>query len=91
MQLKLKPLTIDNSQTQIFEEFRCLVLKPLYVDENLRKTVKVSSGSFLRSNFKDCLTSIVCFIATSQEGYLFQFCDSGMLTFLVRCTWIKNQ
>lgn len=78
IQLKLKPLLIENGQKQVNEEFKCLTMKPLYVDQTINKsTQQMESNKFLKSDFRQCLNSVACMIATQQEAYLYQFCDLG--------------
>lgn len=69
---------IENAQKQIMEEFKCMILKPLYIDENLNKNQTNCQGNFLKSDYRKCLNSIVCMVATQQEGYLHYFTDNGI-------------
>lgn len=77
IQLKLKPIIIENSHKQITEEFKCFVLKPLYIKQ--KKMLNNDYERYLKSDYRHFLNSIVCMIATQQEGYLYQFCDLGKL------------
>ncbi|KAJ8917277.1 hypothetical protein NQ315_002294 [Exocentrus adspersus] len=74
IQLKLVPITIENAQRQVTEEFKSMVLKPLYIDQSLNKPFD-ESDRFLRSDYRRCLNSVACLIATQQEGYLYYFDD----------------
>ncbi|KAF5303309.1 hypothetical protein FQA39_LY10048 [Lamprigera yunnana] len=78
IQLKLRPITMENTQSQVMEEFKCLLLYPLYGNEN--KKSYGSESKLLRSNYRKCLKDVVCIISTLQEGYLFQFSDSDLDT-----------
>lgn len=71
--MKLVPILVESAQRQITEEFKCMVLKPLYIDETLNKT-KLRE-ELLRSHFGGSLNSVVCMVATQQEGYLHYFSD----------------
>ncbi|XP_017770886.1 PREDICTED: Hermansky-Pudlak syndrome 3 protein homolog isoform X2 [Nicrophorus vespilloides] len=78
VQLKLRPIMIENAQKQISEEFKDLVLKPLYIDEALNKAGnKYSDETGLCSTHRGNLHSVACVIATQQEGYLYHFNDKG--------------
>ncbi|KAI4454775.1 hermansky-pudlak syndrome 3 protein [Holotrichia oblita] len=79
IQLKLKPIMVELSQKQVAEEFKCMLLKPLYVNQNLTKTQKEADNpNIFRSRYDHLLHSIVCVITTQQEGYLYQFRDSDL-------------
>lgn len=54
-----------------------MVLKPLYIDSSLNKNNSRKDNKFLRSDFETCLNSVVCVVATQQEGYFYHFDDSG--------------
>lgn len=86
LQLKLKPMVIEGAHRQIMEEFKCLVVKPLYVQNN-SKTKKSDSNKkpLLRSEFGSCLNSVVCMLTTQQEGYLYMFCDNSDQTSVDNC------
>lgn len=71
LQLRLKPMLIEGAHRQIAEEFKCLVVKPLYVPGGARR-----KRGLLQSEHVANLRSVVCFLATQQEGYLYMF-DSG--------------
>ncbi|XP_044260158.1 Hermansky-Pudlak syndrome 3 protein homolog [Tribolium madens] len=73
IQLKLIPILVENAQRQITEEFKCMILKPLYIDENLNK---IKDTKILTSDYRKCLNSVVCMVATQQEGYLHYFCEN---------------
>ncbi|KAJ8939346.1 hypothetical protein NQ318_005707 [Aromia moschata] len=75
IQLKLVPIMIESAQRQVTEQFKSLILKPLYIDQNLNKS-SPDSDRFLRSDYSKCLNSMVCIIATQQEGYLYYFDDA---------------
>lgn len=81
VQLKLVPIVIESAQRLISEEFKCMLLKPLYIDESLNKTNNSieCDNKFLRSDYRRCLNSVVFMIATQQEGYLYQFNDAGII------------
>lgn len=72
IQLKLIPILVENAQRQITEEFKCMILKPIYIDENLNKTNK-DTQNLVFSDYRKCLNSVVCMVATQQEGYLHYF------------------
>ncbi|XP_025834263.1 Hermansky-Pudlak syndrome 3 protein isoform X2 [Agrilus planipennis] len=74
VQLKLRPLLIENAQNQIVEEFKCIVLKPLYV-ENVDKTSDKTHQSYFRSNYRQHLKGVAFMVTTQQEGYLYHFND----------------
>lgn len=69
---------IENAQRQVAEEFKSMILKPLYIDQNLNKA-SLENDRFLRSDFRKCLNSVACIIATQQEGYLYYFDDRGKI------------
>nr|XP_023016560.1 uncharacterized protein LOC111505899 [Leptinotarsa decemlineata] len=75
IQLKLIPILIESAQRQVTEEFKSMILKPLYIDQSLNRTTEKSTNHVLRSNFSKCLNSVLCIIATQQEGYLYHFDD----------------
>lgn len=77
IQLKLIPILIESAQRQVNEEFKSIVLKPLYIDQSLNKCSRNCDTKFLRSDYSQCLNSITCMIATQQEGYLYHFDDAG--------------
>lgn len=77
IQLKLRPIIIENSQTQITEEFKCLIMRPLYVEGSFKRSDGSDCYKLLKSNYRDSLAGVVCIITTLQEGYLFQFCNNG--------------
>lgn len=85
IQLKIKPVLIENAaqNAQVIEEFKCMVVKPLYIEANL--CGKETKKGFLRSNYTNLLHSVVCMIATQQEGYLYQFCDADVQTNADNC------
>lgn len=84
IQLKIKPVLIENAaHKQVIEEFKCMVVKPLYIEQSLCKEGK--KGGFLRSNYSNLLHGVVCMIATQQEGYLYQFCDAETQTNTDNC------
>lgn len=75
IQLKIVPVLIENpTQKQVIEEFKCMVIKPLYL--YAKETTTTKKDGFLRSNHSNLLHSVTCMIATQQEGYLYQFCDT---------------
>ncbi|KAJ8953684.1 hypothetical protein NQ314_007292 [Rhamnusium bicolor] len=76
IQLKLIPIMIESAQRQVVEEFKSLILKPLYIDQNLNKSSCDCDSKFLRSDYRRCLNSMACVIATQQEGYLYYFDDA---------------
>ncbi|KAG5889875.1 hypothetical protein JTB14_018922 [Gonioctena quinquepunctata] len=76
IQLRLVPVLIESAQRQVTEEFKSLILKPRYIDHSLNKTTMGSDKKILRSEFHACLNSVVCVIATQQEGYLYHFNDN---------------
>lgn len=80
IQLKIKPVLIENAaqNAQVIEEFKCMVVKPLYIEANLCSKETKKGVGFLRSNYTNLLHSVVCMIATQQEGYLYQFCDADV-------------
>ncbi|XP_063922297.1 uncharacterized protein LOC135136807 [Zophobas morio] len=75
IQLKLIPILVESAQRQITEEFKCMILKPLYIDESLNK-VKDGESRLLRSDYRKSLNSVVCMVATQQEGYLHYFSEA---------------
>lgn len=80
VQLKLTPLLIESGQKQVKEEFKSFVLKPLYVDQSINKTGHYTEqNKYLKSEYRQCLNSVACIFTTQQEGYLYQFCDSGKI------------
>ncbi|KAB0791054.1 hypothetical protein PPYR_02854 [Photinus pyralis] len=83
IQLRLKPIIIENTRSQVVEEFKCLVLHPLYCEGS--KCADGGVPRVLRSGFRGCLKEVVCVITTLQEGYLFQFCDAESDTNLDNC------
>lgn len=83
VQLKLRKIIIETSNSQSAEEFRCLSIRTLYVGGGNRKTI----SSALQSKHKQNLNGIVCVISTQQEGYLYYFMDNGEMTmFFTRIT-----
>lgn len=69
---------MELSQKQVAEEFKCMLLKPLYVNQNLIKNhPSLDNPNIFRSKYQHLLHSVVCIITTQQEGYLYQFTDSG--------------
>ncbi|RZC40531.1 Hermansky-Pudlak syndrome 3 protein -like protein [Asbolus verrucosus] len=76
IQLRLVPILVESAQRQITEEFKCMVLKPLYIDESLNKPPKECEGRLLKSDYRKCLSSVVCMVATQQEGYLHYFSET---------------
>ncbi|KAK5638906.1 hypothetical protein RI129_013201 [Pyrocoelia pectoralis] len=83
IQLRLKPIIIENTQSQILEEFKCLILHPLYCEGN--KGSDSGIPRILKSGYRGYLKDIICIITTLQEGYLFQFCDADVDTNLDHC------
>lgn len=79
IQLKLVPIMIENAQRQVAEEFKSMILKPLYIDANLNKAFTECDFRFSRSDYRKCLNSVACVIATQQEGYLYYFDDRGKI------------
>lgn len=75
IQLRLIPVLLESAQRQVTEEFKSMILRPLYIDQSLNKHSSQKQDQFLRSDFEKCLNSIVCFVATQQEGYLYHFDD----------------
>lgn len=72
---------MELSQKQVAEEFKCMLLKPLYVNQNLTKhQTDTEPANIFRSKYKNMLHSVVCMITTQQEGYLYQFADTGEYT-----------
>ncbi|XP_049805068.1 Hermansky-Pudlak syndrome 3 protein homolog [Schistocerca nitens] len=60
------------------EEFRCLVVKPMYLRQakplqNQKSNKKISTNHPMRSPYYKNLGSVVCFVATQQEGFLYHF------------------
>lgn len=84
IQLKMVPVLIENAQGQVIEEFKCMIVKPLYIERNICKNAE-RKGGFLRSDQRHLLHSVVCMIATQQEGYLYQFCDAETNTNIDSC------
>ncbi|CAG9815124.1 unnamed protein product [Phaedon cochleariae] len=76
IKLKLIPILIESAQRQVTEEFKSMILKPLYIDQSLNRSSSVKETRLLRSDFSSCLNSVVCIIATQQEGYLYYFDDA---------------
>ncbi|XP_066255602.1 uncharacterized protein [Euwallacea similis] len=76
IQLKLVPILIENNQKQVSEEFKSMVLKPQYIEENLNSTPEESASTELRSSYRSYLNSVACMVATQQEGYLHLFSDA---------------
>uniref|UniRef100_A0AAR5Q491 CNH domain-containing protein n=1 Tax=Dendroctonus ponderosae TaxID=77166 RepID=A0AAR5Q491_DENPD len=76
IQLKLLPILIENNQRQISEEFKSMILKPLYIDQQFNRTSE--DHSELRSHYSDCLNSVACMVVTQQEGYLHFFADKDV-------------
>lgn len=79
IQLKLIPVVIESAQRQVTEEFKSMILKPLYIDQTLNKNSSSKGNPHFRSDFDKCLNSVLCVIATQQEGYLYHFDDSGKI------------
>ncbi|XP_065167209.1 BLOC-2 complex member HPS3 [Atheta coriaria] len=80
IQLKLKPIVIDTTQKIVNEEFKTMVLKPLYIDEAVnrnRVNNKQHTTKFAGSLYRNNLHSVACLIATQQEGFMYQFIDAG--------------
>lgn len=78
IQLRLLPILIEESLSQVREEYKTFVLKPLYIDELLNKSkMEVENDGLFQSDFSKSLNSVSCMIATQQEGYLFHFEDIG--------------
>ncbi|CAG9830670.1 unnamed protein product [Diabrotica balteata] len=80
IQLRLMPILIESAQRQVAEEFKSMVMKPIYVDHTLNGTKDNPEKKFLRSDYDKCLNSVVCIIATQQEGYLYNFDDKEACT-----------
>ncbi|XP_030747037.1 uncharacterized protein LOC115875658 [Sitophilus oryzae] len=78
IQLKLVPILIENNQRQVTEEFKSMVLKPLYIDQQLNNNNPENNNinTELQSSYKKCFNGISFMIATQQEGYLYFFGDS---------------
>lgn len=87
IQLRLVPILIENNQKQVSEEFKSLVLKPLYIDEAFNKPSEDCLNVELKSAFRQCLNSVVCMMVTQQEGYLHFFSDSGNNSY--NRNWLK--
>lgn len=77
LQLKLKPILIEGQNRHTMEEFKCLILKPIYVNQNKSKTKTENKKPLLKSEYSNCLNSVVCMLTTQQEGYLYMFSDSS--------------
>ncbi|CAH0548559.1 unnamed protein product [Brassicogethes aeneus] len=76
IQLKLIPIMIESGQKSVAEEFKSVILKPVYIDENLNKYKShENDANFFKSDYRKCLNSVVCMIATQQEGYMYHFDD----------------
>lgn len=54
------------------DEFRCLILKPLYVNTEGTQTCD-RKGAAVRSKHYTDMVSVICLVVTQQEGYLYQF------------------
>ncbi|XP_072381233.1 uncharacterized protein [Diabrotica undecimpunctata] len=80
IQLRLMPILIESAQRQVAEEFKSMVMKPIYIDHTLNGTKDNPEKRFLRSDYDKCLNSVVCIIATQQEGYLYNFDDKEACT-----------
>ncbi|CAG9861597.1 unnamed protein product [Phyllotreta striolata] len=81
IQLRLMPILIESAQRQVSEEFKSMVLKPIYIDQNLNKSSsKTAPSNFFNSDFDKCFNSVVCIIATQQEGYLYHFDNNDTCT-----------
>lgn len=76
---------VENAQRQVAEEFKSMVVKPLYIDSDICKTMANSEGKShgYRSDYSNLLHSVVCMVATQQEGYLYQFTDNGKSVFFL--------
>lgn len=90
IQLKLVPILIENNQRQVSEEFKSMVLKPLYIDEHFNKKSDQADFADLRSDFRTNLNSVACMIATQQEGYLHFFSDTGKIESINIYSFCKN-
>lgn len=77
--MRLIPVLYESAQRQVTEEFKNVLLKPLYIDQNLNKHTSQNENKFLHSDFQKCLNSVVCIVATQQEGYLYHFDDLSKL------------
>lgn len=77
------PILIENHHRQVSEEFKSLVLKPLYIDEHFNKPSEDCENTEMKSNYRHCLNSVACMIATQQEGYLHFFGDTGMFKIIL--------
>ncbi|XP_076256729.1 uncharacterized protein LOC143194058 [Rhynchophorus ferrugineus] len=75
IQLKLVPILIENNQRQVSEEFKSMVLKPLYIDQQLNGNSEWGNSE-MQSSYRKCLNGVAFMIATQQEGYLYSFGDS---------------
>lgn len=77
IQLRLLSILIESAQRQVTEEFKSMILRPIYIDQSLNKSSsKDSNKKFLHSDFDKCLNSVMCIVATQQEGYLYHFDDN---------------
>lgn len=76
IQLKLIPILIESGPKSVAEEFKSLVLKPLYIDETLNRSNSSVDDRHFSSYYRKNFNSLVCMIATQQEGYMYHFDDA---------------
>ncbi|KAL1501585.1 hypothetical protein ABEB36_006883 [Hypothenemus hampei] len=76
IQLKLLPILVENNQKKIYEEFKTMALKPLYIDEHFNTSLNTNQTSELKSSYFSRFNSIACMVATQQEGYLHLFANN---------------
>ncbi|XP_060533460.1 uncharacterized protein LOC132706255 isoform X2 [Cylas formicarius] len=76
IQLRLVPIVVENAQRQVAEEFKSIILRPMYIEQNFNKNVNEWDNAILKSDYRKCLNGVACMIATQQEGYLHFFGDA---------------
>lgn len=79
LQLHMSTLQASSSSNQVHssvhDEFRCQILKPLYVKTDSKQPCDRTGTAVnpLQSKHHADMASVVCLVATQQEGYLYYF------------------
>ncbi|XP_069678464.1 BLOC-2 complex member HPS3 isoform X2 [Periplaneta americana] len=77
LQLQMATTHVGSGTKQIYssssDEFRCLILKPMYVKAGTVRERKGSEGNPMHSKHYSELVSVICLVVTQQEGYLYHF------------------
>lgn len=68
LQLKLQPMRISGVLRENVDVFKCMFLKPLY----LNKSCSRNGTFFMHSKFKKSFYGCAILITTQQDGYLYQ-------------------